>query len=219
MIDCKLFEKQRHEMVFNQLKARGIKDKRVLDVMQAIPRESFVPEGLQSYAYEDAALPIGYQQTISQPYIIAFMLEQAHIQPTDRVLEIGTGSGYQAVLLAHLAKEVYSIDIIEPLVQKAQDLIVKMNLHNVHLKWKNGIAGWEEKAPFDVILVTAQFPEVPPALIEQLAVGGRLLIPKGTELEQTLVLVKKENKNKITYTSLMDVRFVPLVDQQVGEGR
>ena len=200
------------KMVEAQLTRRNIKDKNVLSVMEAVPREFFVHDDLKPYAYEDRPLPIGYGQTISQPYIVAFMLEKAQLNPKDRVLEVGTGSGYEAALLGNLVKEVYSLDIVQPLVDKAKKLIKNMKLNNVHISYGNGVEGWKEHAPFDVILVTAQFPRVPPALIKQLAVGGRLLMPLGEKEDQVLTLLKKESDHEITSSSLIPVRFVPLLE-------
>jgi protein-L-isoaspartate(D-aspartate) O-methyltransferase len=182
---------QRLQMVEQQLRARGVIDKRVLKAMQTVPRHRFVPAPELGLAYASRALPIGYGQTISAPYIVAYMTEAAAISGRERVLEIGTGSGYQAAILARLAKEVYTIEIIPELAEKARETLNKLGYHNIEVKIGNGYAGWIEHAPYDAIIVTAAPDEVPSALIEQLAPGGRMVIPVGVTYRQTLKVITK----------------------------
>jgi len=200
---------ERVHMVRAQLRARGIEDQRVLAAMARVPRHRFVPAPIESLAYADQALPIGFDQTISQPYIVAYMTEAAAISSADRVLEIGTGSGYQAAILAELAREVYTIEIIPELATRAQALLRELGYTNVHVRAGDGYLGWKEHAPFDAIVVTAAPDHVPPALIEQLAVNGRMLIPVGTA-EQELRLLTKTAGGVMEQT-MLEVRFVPLV--------
>ncbi|MGH7464446.1 MAG: protein-L-isoaspartate(D-aspartate) O-methyltransferase [Longimicrobiales bacterium] len=199
---------ERARMV-RELRARGIGDQRVRAAMARVPRHRFVPASLASLAYGDHPLPIGFDQTISQPYIVAYMTEAADISPTDRVLEIGTGSGYQAAILAELAREVYTIEIVAELATGARTVLRDLGYTNVHVRTGDGYLGWREHAPFDAILVTAAPDHVPPALVEQLAVNGRMLIPVGTG-EQELRLLTKTAGGVIEQTMLR-VRFVPLV--------
>jgi protein-L-isoaspartate(D-aspartate) O-methyltransferase len=196
-------------MVRAQLRARGIEDQRVLAAMARVPRHRFVPAPIESLAYADQALPIGFDQTISQPYIVAYMTEAAAVSPGDRVLEVGTGSGYQAAILAELAREVYTIEIIPELATRARTLLHELGYANVHVRAGDGYLGWREHAPFDAIVVTAAPDHVPPALVEQLAVNGRMLIPVGTA-EQELRLLTKTAGGVMEQT-MLEVRFVPLV--------
>jgi len=185
------FAIRRRQMVERQLVPRGISDPRVLEEMGNLPRHLFVEEALQGKAYSDNALPIGSRQTISQPYIVAVMTELLKVGPEDRVLEIGTGSGYQAALLATLAKEVYSIERLRSLSMRARAILRQLSLENVHLRVGDGTGGWPEEAPFSRILVTAGAPSVPAPLLAQLDAGGRLVIPVGDERQQVLnVLIK-----------------------------
>lgn len=202
------FKKQRRQMVERQLRARGIRDGRALAAMEKVPRHRFVPPAAAHLAYADHPLPIGQEQTISQPYIVAYMTEAAEVSASDKVLEIGTGSGYQAAILGELAKEVYTIEIIPELADRARRTLEEMNYKNVHLKTGNGYLGWPEHAPFDAIVVTAAPDEVPPALIEQLAVNGKLVIPVGTGAQEMTVITKTE-KGLIEQKTLA-VRFVPM---------
>ncbi|MBA3248397.1 MAG: protein-L-isoaspartate(D-aspartate) O-methyltransferase [Pyrinomonadaceae bacterium] len=202
------FKKQRRQMVERQLRARGIRDQRVLAAMEKAPRHRFVPPAAARLAYGDHPLPIGQEQTISQPYIVAYMTEAAEISASDKVLEIGTGSGYQAAILGELAKEVYTIEIIPELADRARRTLAEMNYKNVHVKTGNGYLGWPEQAPFDTIIVTAAPDEVPPALVEQLAVNGKLIIPVGTGAQEMTVITKTE-KGLIEQKTLA-VRFVPM---------
>ena len=199
----------RNRMVSTQLEARGIKDARVLAAMRKVPRHEFVPDALVASAYDDGALPIGHAQTISQPYIVALMTELAALGPGAKVLEVGTGSGYQAAVLAEVAKDVYSIEIVEPLGRRAEATLRRLGYERVHVRTGDGYRGWPEAAPFDAILVTAAPDHVPPALLEQLAVGGRLVIPVGGSGEQEL-WVYTRTEHGVERRHLLPVRFVPL---------
>ena len=188
---------------------RNITNARVLAVMEKIPRHEFVPEQDRNRAYEDRALPIGHDQTISQPYIVAFMTEQLDPQPTDRVLEIGTGSGYQAAVLAQLVAEVYTIEIIEPLAQRAEADLKRLGYTNIRVRASDGSRGWPEAAPFDAIIVTCAPEKVPPPLVEQLRDGGRMIIPVGPWGDQELVLLRKQGE-QLEQHAVLPVRFVPM---------
>jgi protein-L-isoaspartate(D-aspartate) O-methyltransferase len=202
---------QRQAMVAQQLKARDITDPRVLAAMGKVPRDRFVPEDLRSLAYEDHPLPIGMGQTISQPYIVALMTQWAEVKPGDKVLEVGTGSGYQAAVLAELTDRVFSIELLPELVEAARTRLRELGYGRVQVKSGDGYKGWPEEAPFDAILVTATAPEVPPALKEQLKEGGRLIIPVGPpESIQELLLLRKV-KGELKEEKRIAVRFVPLV--------
>jgi len=195
-------------MVHTQLEARGIEDARVLAAMRHVPRHEFVPAEVRRYAYEDGPLPIGDDQTISQPYIVALMTELAHIGPTSRVLEIGTGSGYQAAVLAEITSQVYSIEIVEPLAHRAAATLERLGYRGLHLRVGDGYAGWPEAAPFDAILVTAAPPKVPKPLKEQLAVGGRLVIPVGEVVQELMVI--ERTATGFRQLQGVPVRFVPM---------
>ncbi len=198
----------RRRMVEEQLKGRDIRDERVLDAMRRVPRHLFVPTEVRDQAYGDHPLPIGHAQTISQPYIVAFMTEALDVQPTHKVLEIGTGSGYQAAVLAELARDVYTIEIVEPLAETAGKVLSELSYKNIHTRIGNGYAGWPEQAPFDRIMVTAAPPEVPPALIGQLALDGVIAIPVGTGIQELQVL--RRTKDGLTLLKTLPVRFVPM---------
>jgi protein-L-isoaspartate(D-aspartate) O-methyltransferase len=199
----------RNRMVREQLEARDIRDPRVLDAMRRVPRHLFVPPDLARAAYDDAPLPIGHGQTISQPYIVALMTALARPSPGDTALEIGTGSGYQAAVLAQVVGKVYSIEYVPALAAAATARLAPYA--NVTVRQGDGYGGWPELAPFDVILVTAAPEEVPPALIEQLKPGGRLVIPVGSTTDtQELRLIEKDAAGQVTSTSVIPVRFVPL---------
>ncbi|MBN2367225.1 MAG: protein-L-isoaspartate(D-aspartate) O-methyltransferase [Calditrichaeota bacterium] len=202
------FRKMREKMVENQIRARGIKDKRVLEAVEEVPRHLFVPEDLKERAYGDEPLPIGSGQTISQPYIVAYMTEQLDLQPEDKVLEVGTGSGYQAAILSRLVDSVYTIEILPELSQKAQQVISELGYSNIFFKVGNGFYGWPEHAPYDAIIVTAAPENIPDPLVEQLKEGGEMIIPVG-DYFQDLFLLKKE-KGKIKKQKKLPVRFVPL---------
>ena len=201
---------QRQRMVEQQLKPRGIKEERVLAAMAKVPREEFVPTDARPSAYEDGPLPIGYDQTISQPYIVAFMTEQLRPRPSDRVLEIGSGSGYQAAILAELVADVYTIDIVEPLAKTAEATLQRLGYKNVHIKVGDGYKGWPEEAPFDAIIVTCAPEKVPQPLVDQLKDGGRMVIPVGERFAQQLYLLEKKN-GQLKESVTLPVRFVPML--------
>ena len=207
------FAVARQHMVEIQIKGRRITDARVTEVMSSVPRHEFVPEDYRGHAYEDHPLPIGYGQTISQPYIVAFMTEQLRPRPTDRVLEIGTGSGYQAAVLSKLVAEVYTIEIVKPLAQRAEMDLRRLNYSNVKVKAGDGYKGWPEHAPFDAIIVTAAPDHVPQPLIDQLKEGGRMIIPVGGREMQQLYLLEK-HAGKLTQHAVLPVNFVPLTREQ-----
>src|SRR3984893_3327289 len=208
------FAAQRQRMVQEQLMPRGIHEERVLAAMAKVPREEFVPEPLRAASYADQPLPIGYDQTISLSFIVAFMTEQLRPRPHDRVLEIGTGSGYQAAILAELVADVYSIEIIEPLARMAETTLQRLGYKNVDVKIGDGYKGWAEHAPFDAVIVTCAPDHVPQALIDQLKEGGRMIIPVGGPGEQDLYLLEKE-KGELRRRAVSPVRFVPMT----GEAR
>ena len=201
----------REQMVATQIAARDIKDPRVLAAMRQVPRHLFVPSGDQESAYDDRPLPIGHGQTISQPYIVALMTELAKPDATDRALEIGTGSGYQAAVLSTLVAEVFTIEIVEPLAREARARLADLGYKNVVARVGDGYGGWPEQAPFDLIVVTAAPDHVPPALIAQLKPGGRLVIPVGPVLSiQELQVIQKDSSGKTRTEHIIPVRFVPL---------
>jgi protein-L-isoaspartate(D-aspartate) O-methyltransferase len=186
-------------------------DPRVLEVMATVPRHEFVPDELKSYAYRNTPLPIGHGQTISQPYIVAIMTDLLTVKPDSKVLEIGTGSGYQAAIMAELVSQVFSIEIIKPLGELAADRLKRLDYDKIKTKIGDGYYGWEEHAPFDAIIVTAAASHVPPPLIQQLKVGGRMIIPVGSQfMAQELLLIEKEEGGKIITRQILPVRFVPL---------
>lgn len=200
-------------MVEEQIAARGITDERLLAAMAAVPRHHFMPEEMRAHAYEDRPLPIGHGQTISQPYIVAFMTDALQLQPTDKVLEIGTGSGYQAAVFAAMAGEVYSIEIIEALANQAAAALREAGYGRVKTRIGDGYRGWPEAAPFDAIMVTCAPDDVPAPLLEQLAEGGRMIIPVGPRhAPQELVLLRKTG-GKIERQAVLPVRFVPMTGE------
>jgi protein-L-isoaspartate(D-aspartate) O-methyltransferase len=200
-------------MVERDIVGRGVTDQRVLSAMRRAPRHELVPVELRARAYEDRPLPIGWDQTISQPYIVAAMTEAAQLAPGEKVLEVGTGSGYQAIVLAELGGvDIYSIEIVEPLAQRTHALLAKLGYAKLHLRIGDGYRGWPEAAPFDAIIVTAAPDEVPQPLVDQLAVGGRLVIPVGKYGEQQLRVITKDAKGT-TAETLFDVRFVPMTGE------
>jgi protein-L-isoaspartate(D-aspartate) O-methyltransferase len=204
-----VYEPKRLEMVERQIAGRGVKDPRVLEAMRTIPRHLFVPEAEMPHAYEDRPLPIGSGQTISQPYIVAFMTEQLHLTGNETVLEIGTGSGYQTAVLARVAKKVYTIEIRKELADEAAERLKRLGITNAEVKTGDGYMGWPEHAPFDGILVTAAPERIPPPLLEQLASPGRMVIPVGA-FYQELKVIKREGAG-YTEKSVLPVRFVPFV--------
>jgi len=208
------YQAEREAMVRNQIAARGVRDNRVLEAMRQVPRHEFVPENLRTDAYNDHPLPISAGQTISQPYIVAFMTELLKPEPDDKVLEIGTGSGYQAAVLALLVDKVYTIEIVESLGQQARQRLNRLGYDNVEVRIGNGYKGWPEEAPFDGVIVTAAPEEIPQALIGQLAKGGRLIVPVGPVYgNQELMVVEKDQNGKVSRRSVLPVRFVPMVEE------
>ncbi len=205
------FAAARERMVADQIEARGIVDPRVLAAMRKVPREELVPEDVRASAYQDRPLPIGHGQTISQPYIVAEMSAQLELSGDERVLEIGTGSGYQAAILGELAREVYSIEIVEPLAERAAADLKRLGYGNVHVRAGDGYKGWPEEAPFDAIIVTAAPDHVPQPLIDQLAVGGRMVIPVGRGIQNLTLITRDEHGVKRQI--LLGVRFVPMTGE------
>jgi protein-L-isoaspartate(D-aspartate) O-methyltransferase len=205
------FVEQRLQMVSSQIESRGVKDPLVLKAMREVPRHEFVPDSQKSRAYGDYPLPIGEGQTISQPYIVALMTELLELHGTEKVLEIGTGSGYQAAILAELAKEVYTIEIIESLSVRSQAILDKLGYKNIYYRVGDGYRGWPEKAPFDGIIVTAAPPTIPQPLLDQLKVGGILIIPVGEYFQELVKVVRTEKGYK--HYSVTGVRFVPMTGE------
>jgi len=211
------FRQARLAMVADQVAARGVKDPRVLDAMRAVPRHEFVPLTLRDDAYVDSPLPIGHGQTISQPYIVALMTELARPSPADRVLEVGTGSGYQAAVISRLVSRVFTVELVDPLAQSASAVLRRLGYANVTVRSGDGYLGWPEEAPFDIILVTAAPEEVPAALVAQLKPGGRLIVPVGRVWDvQDLQLIEKDAGGKVRTRSVIPVRFVPMVKKRDG---
>jgi protein-L-isoaspartate(D-aspartate) O-methyltransferase len=203
----------RMEMVDSQIRRRGVTDQDVLQAMETVPRHEFVPDNLKAQAYIDRPLPIGYGQTISQPYIVALMTELLELKNTDRVLEIGTGSGYQAAILGQIVAEVYTVEIIEPLALEARERLNKLDYSNVHSLHADGYYGWEEHAPYDAIIVTAAPDHIPPALVQQLEDGGHLVIPVGPPGGyQSLWRITKEGE-QVKKENITSVIFVPLTGE------
>ncbi len=204
------YERQREEMVKHQIKSRGITDPMVLESLRTVPRHLFVSEALRDQAYGDYPLPIGEQQTISQPYIVAEMTQALELSNDHSVLEIGTGSGYQAAILAEIVYRVYTIERIRSLYIQARNLLDKLHYHNIVMRCSDGSAGWLDESPFDAIIVTAGAPEVPAKLIDQLSEGGRMIVPVGNQHSQDLVKITKE-KNRVHKSNLGGCRFVKLI--------
>jgi protein-L-isoaspartate(D-aspartate) O-methyltransferase len=205
---------KRKQMVDEQLRARDIRNEQVLGAMLEVPRHLFVPESEREHAYDDGPLPIGHGQTISQPYIVAFMTQALDLAPDHRVLEIGTGSGYQAAVLGRLVRDVYTIEILEPLAERARATLSPLGYRNIHIRTGNGYFGWPEHAPFDRIMVTAAPDEVPQALVEQLKMDGLMVIPVGTGVQQLRVLRRTTKGMELLDT--LPVRFVPMVGKPPG---
>lgn len=205
----------REEMVKNQIEGigRDIHDKKVLAAMRSVPRHEFVPEAQREEAYADTALPIGHGQTISQPYIVAFMTEKLQAGPEDRVLEIGTGSGYQAAILAKIVKEVYTIEIVEPLGKQAAADLKRLGFTNVKTRIGDGYAGWPDAAPFDSIIVTCAPDKIPKPLVDQLKEGGRMIIPVGPERGRQNLYLMQKTDGKVTPVAILPVRFVPMTGE------
>jgi protein-L-isoaspartate(D-aspartate) O-methyltransferase len=204
------FAAARERMVVEQIEARGIHDARVLAAMRQVPRHELIPEALRDGAYDDHPIPIGQGQTISQPYIVALMTELARVEPGARVLEVGTGSGYQAAVLAACGAEVWTIEIVDELAKRAERNLARIGVQGVHVRSGDGYRGWPEAAPFDAVVVTAAAPRVPEALLAQLRVGGRLVVPIGeTALGQSLQVHTRTNQG-VTVEYVAPVRFVPM---------
>lgn len=202
------YEQLRKAMIENQIRKRGITDSNILDAMGKVPRHLYVPANVQAYAYDDRPLPIGYAQTISQPYMVAYMTDIIAPEKSFRVLEIGTGSGYQAAVLAELVEHVYTIEIVEPLGITARE-ILSSHYENVSVRIGDGYQGWPEEAPFDAIVVTAAPEKIPPKLEEQLKEGGRIIIPVGAQGKLQYLMLGQKRNGKIDYKKMMPVRFVP----------
>ncbi len=202
------FTDARERMLREQIAARGVRDPRVLSALARVPRHELVPAEQREHAYEDRPLPIGWEQTISQPYVVAYMTDQLQLRGEERVLEIGTGSGYQAAILSLLAREVYTIEIVEPLAERSRADLARLGYANVHVRAGDGYRGWPEQAPFDAIIVTAAPGHVPQPLIDQLAVGGRLVLPVG-EMNQELLRIERDASG-LRRETLIGVRFVPM---------
>ncbi len=203
---------ERKRMVASQIRERGVREPNVLASMRTVPRHGFVRSRDSRRAYRDHPIPIGLGQTISQPYIVAYMTEALELDPNYKVFEVGTGSGYQAAVCAEIVQEVYTVEIIEELAKSAKQRLKKLGYRNVFVKAADGYFGWAEKAPFDAIIITAAAGFVPPPLIEQLKPGGRMILPLGSPFGvQTLVLITKDDKGKVRSKSLMPVRFVPML--------
>ncbi len=208
------YDGKREEMVRDQIEGRGVKDTRVLKAMRKVPRHEFVPPDVRHLSYEDSPLPIGEDQTISQPYMVAFMTEALKLRGGERVLEIGTGSGYQAAILAELCAEVYTIEIVKSLADRSAATLKRLSYQNVFVASGDGFKGWKEHAPFDAVIITCAPEEVPPPLIEQLAPGGRLVCPVGPQWRwQTLVRVTKQADGGVVREELLDCRFVPMTGE------
>ncbi len=209
------FTRQRRRMVLEQIQARGVSDRRVLEAMASVPRHLFVPAGQAREAYQDRPLPIGFGQTISQPYIVALMTELLELSKEQKVLEIGTGSGYQAAVLSLLAKDVYTIEIVEELGRSAEERLKRLGYSGVKVRTGDGYYGWREAAPFDAVMVTAAADHIPPPLIEQLRSGGRMVIPVGSPFQtQNLLLLTKDINGKLKIRNIAPVRFVPLIRRE-----
>ena len=221
LFNCKIsrpqkgdYKELRTKMVEEQIKDRGITDNQVIDAMLKVERHLFVPPDQVQFAYRDCPLPIGYNQTISQPYIVAFMTQVLNLKKTTRVLEIGTGSGYQAAILGEICDSVFSVEIVPELEKRASDLLSSLDYKNIKLKSGDGYKGWPEESPFDAIIVTCAPSRIPEALKDQLGEGGRMIIPVGDSGSvQELVLLTKRN-NELTEKSVLPVRFVPMVDEK-----
>jgi protein-L-isoaspartate(D-aspartate) O-methyltransferase len=214
--DSRKYQRLRESMVKNQIEARGITDPKVLAAVRKVPRHLFVSEALMDQAYADHPLPIGEQQTISQPYIVAHMTEALRLGPDDRVLEIGTGSGYQAAILSQIVFRVYTIETIRSLHMRARKLFDELNYSNIVTRYADGTNGWKDESPFDAIIVTAGAPEIPMPLVNQLAIGGRMVLPVGGRLTQDMVKLERD-EDGIKQTMLGGCRFVKLVGEHGWE--
>jgi protein-L-isoaspartate(D-aspartate) O-methyltransferase len=207
------YEKERRAMITHDIKGRGIKDTKVIEVMGKVPRHLFVDGNLRNNAYEDHPLPIGEGQTISQPYVVALMTEALRLKPADRVLEIGTGSGYQAAVLSEIVKEVYTIEIRKSLADKASQRLKSLGHRNVKVKYADGYFGWEEYAPFDAVIITASANHIPPPLIRQLKEGGRLILPLGSTVYYQMLTLATKKRGDIYIEQMGAVAFVPMTGE------
>lgn len=205
------FREKRIKMVDLQIRAKGIRSSKVLKVMEKVPRHCFIPENTQAHAYADEPLPIGKGQTISQPYIVAYMTDALNLDGSEKILEIGTGSGYQTAILAEIGREIYTVEVIEFLAIRAKKVLSEFNYTNIRFKLGDGNEGWDEHALYDAILVTAAPPKIPEKLLEQLKVGGRMILPVGVTFQELVYIekLKKETRKK----KLLPVRFVPLISR------
>lgn len=204
----------RERMVERDIINRGITDKRVIEALRRVPRHLFVPKDLEKLAYEDTPLPIGYGQTISQPYVVALMTESLQAKPGDKILEVGTGSGYQAAILSEMGCKVYTVEIIKALADKAQERLATLGYKDIFVLWGDGYLGWREHAPFDGIIVTCAVDHIPPPLLEQLKEGGRMVIPVGPPWSLQSLLVVEKTKGGVVTHDLGTVRFVPLTREK-----
>lgn len=205
-----VFKKNRYTMVQEQIIARGVKDDRVIQAMLKVPRHFFVPQENLDEAYEDFPISIGFGQTISQPYIVAYMLEKLELDPSDRVLEIGSGSGYVLAVLSRMVQQVYGVEVLQDLVERSQSTLMRLGYDNVTIELGDGRKGWTDQSPFDAILVSAASSELPVALSEQLSERGRLIYPQDSGSYQTLILCQKQHDG-LSHQELLGVRFVPLI--------
>lgn len=210
------FQAMRERMVETQIRARDITNAAVLQAMGRVPRHLFVPDDVRPFAYEDRPLPIGRGQTISQPFIVAYMTEALQVEPSHTVLEIGTGSGYQAAILAEIVKQVYSVEIVPDLAETARRSIAEAGYKNVEVRTGNGYMGWHEHAPFDRIIVTAAPAEIPQSLVDQLAVGGIMVVPVGTASQEIVVI--NRTPDGVVQKRTIEVRFVPMVSKPIDKG-
>lgn len=207
------YEKERRVMIIQDIKGRGIKDAKVIEVMERLQRHLFVDENLRDKAYEDYPLPIGEGQTISQPYVVALMTEALRLKPTDKVLEIGTGSGYQAAVLSEIVKEVYTVEIRKSLADAASERLRNLGYRNVRVKYADGYFGWEEHSPFDAIIITAAVNHIPPPLIRQLKEGGRLILPLGSTVYYQMMTLATKKKGDMYIEQMGPVSFVPMTGE------
>ncbi len=210
------FEEERVKLIM-ALRRHGVGDRDVLAAVERVPREMFVPDAFRARAYDDIALPIGHDQTISQPAVVAYMTQELEVGPRMRVLEIGTGSGYQAAVLARLCRRVYTVERRRPLLRVAEAIFAALRLSNITTKWDDGARGWPEQAPFERIIVTAAAPDVPPALLEQLAPDGIMILPVGGAEEDQKLLKCRKRGEDADYATLWPVRFVPLLPDTVND--